>query len=964
MQVQGSINIKSIATVGLRVNEGLVTKELTSDIALDKYAHKHQYYYTQQNHTITLPKATELPVGWSISMYSMDTSTGTLLINDFGGTKKYKLSRKKSVTIILLDNTTDVGVWRVVESGVGGVGSRNVVITAPTDIFAITGGAVNVDAFVGTISDGFDEDGTAIEEIIEFEGNTALSLPSDFPSTKYVYLTLEGLIVEEEYKQRGGNVFPTTPVEGQIFYHKPLRKNYKYDNGEWIDYPCVAVGEVSWESPTKAVAITYPFNEWWWDDHYGEFRNTPVISSGSVISVTAGTPSTAAVGNIVVTVANGYDENGLPIDYPVALPYTQTVELLSNKPSYLYVDQYGNVLVEQARQDGYNELPEIDDKFPNGAIVYSHKEGRNYKVVNNAWEPFLAVPVGEVTNNVAKVYPYNTHWWELVEYEALATHTQQFYDAVNATTQVTLDTPCLGKEYLTVNVGNTLLLSDTYELANDGVTVSFVNAIDPGTYIEIRWYIPLETVSVVTTGANKDLSNLTAAGNNKLIPTGGGVGDVLVRGEDGTQWRPATGMTIGTVFMSDLVSPYVPAGALEYNGTEVTDASTTYPEFYAKWLTEGRFAVGSYEQYEAALAANGGTCPFFALDTTQNKFKTPTWATGVFPSAAATTADANVYKAAGLPNITGNTDLAPNGGVREDATANGALFLKDATGYATTFSQSAGKTVGFDASRSNTIYGASNTVQPVSVQKRWFVQVANAVESTVFHNIDSELVKINSDINTLETAKQDKLVAGENIVITGNVISSEGGSDVTVDNSTIVQDATSKEITAVGVKTKSNIIKYDWIGTNAEYEALVVAGTVNPTWFYYITDDSSETDLDARFENKADKDFSNVPSNYDYVVESKLPTDEDPSWYRVYKSGWVEQGGTVPAQGSGTTVTITLLKAMKNTKFTVLTNPISTNNAAASNNYVNVFNITTTSFNLQVWNFAEKRWCVFGQGAN
>jgi hypothetical protein len=43
--------------------------------------------------------------------------------------------------------------------------------------------------------------------------------------------------------------------------------------------------------------------------------------------------------------------------------------------------------------------------------------------------------------------------------------------------------------------------------------------------------------------------------------------------------------------------------------------------------------------------------------------------------------------------------------------------------------------------------------------------------------------------------------------------------------------------------------------------------------------------------NKADRDLNNIPSAYDYVVESQLPTSSNGyTWYRKYKSGWVEQG--------------------------------------------------------------------------
>lgn len=51
------------------------------------------------------------------------------------------------------------------------------------------------------------------------------------------------------------------------------------------------------------------------------------------------------------------------------------------------------------------------------------------------------------------------------------------------------------------------------------------------------------------------------------------------------------------------------------------------------------------------------------------------------------------------------------------------------------------------------------------------------------------------------------------------------------------------------------------------------------------------------FNSKADVDLGNIPANYDYVVESQLPTaDNGYTWYRKYKSGWVEQGGVVDAK--------------------------------------------------------------------
>lgn len=48
------------------------------------------------------------------------------------------------------------------------------------------------------------------------------------------------------------------------------------------------------------------------------------------------------------------------------------------------------------------------------------------------------------------------------------------------------------------------------------------------------------------------------------------------------------------------------------------------------------------------------------------------------------------------------------------------------------------------------------------------------------------------------------------------------------------------------------------------------------------------------FNGKADRDLNNVPSNYDYVVATQEPTSANSyTWFRKYKSGWVEQGGRV-----------------------------------------------------------------------
>lgn len=113
---------------------------------------------------------------------------------------------------------------------------------------------------------------------------------------------------------------------------------------------------------------------------------------------------------------------------------------------------------------------------------------------------------------------------------------------------------------------------------------------------------------------------------------------------------------------------------------------------------------------------------------------------------------------------------------------------------------------------------------------------------------------------------------------------------------------------------------------------------------------------------KANTDLSNVSSNIDYVVERNV--NSSGTWYKKYKSGWLEQGGiglTVSADG---TKTVTLRKPFKNTKYIV--NWLDqAGSALAGQGTRGVDSKATTSF--EVCNGQDKNmnigWIAIGQGA-
>lgn len=56
-------------------------------------------------------------------------------------------------------------------------------------------------------------------------------------------------------------------------------------------------------------------------------------------------------------------------------------------------------------------------------------------------------------------------------------------------------------------------------------------------------------------------------------------------------------------------------------------------------------------------------------------------------------------------------------------------------------------------------------------------------------------------------------------------------------------------------------------------------------------------------------------SGGDFVVEWKMPTDNDPTWYRLYNSGWVEQGSTLTPTTNPTQIILTF--PMANTNYNI-----------------------------------------------
>lgn len=121
--------------------------------------------------------------------------------------------------------------------------------------------------------------------------------------------------------------------------------------------------------------------------------------------------------------------------------------------------------------------------------------------------------------------------------------------------------------------------------------------------------------------------------------------------------------------------------------------------------------------------------------------------------------------------------------------------------------------------------------------------------------------------------------------------------------------------------------------------------------------------------SKMDNDLGNIDPGVDFVVDWQLPSsDNNYTWYRKYRSGWVEQGGFVASTTTDYgTQTVILLIPMADTNYSVSVTPntqyANTQEARGYSYYnrtVNGFDIYPQRSNLTIGN----SWEVKGMAAD
>ena len=222
--------------------------------------------------------------------------------------------------------------------------------------------------------------------------------------------------------------------------------------------------------------------------------------------------------------------------------------------------------------------------------------------------------------------------------------------------------------------------------------------------------------------------------------------------------------------------PYgtVPADSIICNGA--TYSRALYKDFFDYITTQGW--VKTEAEWQEIATRDNGFCPFYSSGDGSTNFRTPKFAP--YQQVAMEVAKATAYHQAGLPNITGRVydksgNSSPAWTIKPDTTeTSGAFRIGKDGGYTasgTSQTNIYAKDFTFDASRSNTIYGASDTVQPESHE--WVMCVVAYGIATNVGSVDIQNVM--SAVNAVQ-AKVDNKLEASTVHITETWKSTDGRS--------------------------------------------------------------------------------------------------------------------------------------------------------------------------------------------
>lgn len=212
-----------------------------------------------------------------------------------------------------------------------------------------------------------------------------------------------------------------------------------------------------------------------------------------------------------------------------------------------------------------------------------------------------------------------------------------------------------------------------------------------------------------------------------------------------------SGRNIGDIFYTTRKDTAL-AGAVECNGATYETTDFTGEGSIGELLELGVLPYISLTDYQNAVSTIGIVGVFGWDGEGTTTFRVPKLA-NIFIEAGTASVLGN-YIPAGLPNITGDMSYSDLGlGSTSGAFTNSGSGRGIPSGH----TGSSAKNIGFDASRSNSIYGNSNTVQPNAVKYRAMVQLVTGATDEAVATVGTVVAQV-GELNSRTSGIIDYIV--------------------------------------------------------------------------------------------------------------------------------------------------------------------------------------------------------------
>lgn len=282
-----------------------------------------------------------------------------------------------------------------------------------------------------------------------------------------------------------------------------------------------------------------------------------------------------------------------------------------------------------------------------------------------------------------------------------------------------------------------------------------------------------------------------------------------------TKFQENSGLPVGFEYFS--TNPNIPMGSLPLFGGEYS--RKVYSDLWA-WVQEQAGYLIEESEWQEKSAANGGNVPFYSKGNGTTTFRVPSlkcWVKG-----ANGIEEVGSYLSAGLPNITGHMYTNWGWEYGDDTQKPQGAFqgtryenIVDQEGT-TEYRGWTGGTLSFNASKSNSIYGNSDTVQPKSIVGMWLVKAYGTVT-----NVGStDVASIAQGLTELETNKLS--LSGGTMAGTIKVLPHLTG--FSGHNSIEIENEKGKEIQ---LAVKDNNLQYSFLSIHSTEDVTTPDGTTH-----------------------------------------------------------------------------------------------------------------------------------------